>query len=171
MGSYCHDAHRLYVRHVNSSMDGLTMNKHKHADLIIEWAKGATIQMYVSSDTGYIDCPNPQWLEGVKYRVKPIEKWTPEYTLVASEYLGDNPSHSDYNDISADVRRYWKLIKFVEEFDLDEDNQHYEVFGDADGNYDIVASHDNYPSLGAVRMSKRCAEKLRKMLNKGEIEL
>ena len=71
MGSYCHDAHRLYVRHVNSSMDGLTMNKHKHAELIKQWADGATIQMLLSVDDGFADCANPQWLNGVVYRVKP----------------------------------------------------------------------------------------------------
>lgn len=152
-------------------MDGLTMNKHKHAELIKQWADGATIQMLLSDDDGFADCANPQWLNGVVYRVKPIEKWTPEYTLVASEYLGDIPKYSDYNDISADVRNYWKLIKFVEEFDLDENNRDYEVFGDFDGDYDTCVCGDNYPSLGVVRMSKQCADKLCKMLNSGEIEL
>ena len=170
MGSYCHDAHRLYIRHVNSSMDGLTMNKHKHAELIKQWADGATIQMLLSDDDGFADCANPQWLHGVVYRVKPIEKWTPEYTLVASEYLGDNPSHSDYNDISADVRNYWKLIKFVEEFDLDEDNQDYEVFKNFNESYKVIVC-DTYPSLGNIRMSEQCAKKLCEMLNAGEIEL
>ena len=171
MGTINHDVYWLRVRHVNSSMDGFTMNKHKHAELIKQWADGATIQMLLSDDDGFADCANPQWLNGVVYRVKPIEKWTPEYTLVASEYLGDNPSYSNYNDISANVRIYWKLIKFVEEFDLDEDNQHYEVFGDINGNYDMCACGDNYPSLGVVRMSKQCAKKLCEMLNSGEIEL
>ena len=170
MGSYCHDAHRLYVRHVNSSMDGLTMNKHKHAELIKQWADGATIQMLLSDDDGFADCANPQWLNGVVYRVKPIEKWTPEYTLVASEYLGNNPSYSDYNDISADVRNYWKLIKFIEEFDLDEGNQNYEVFKDFNGNYKVILC-DTYPSLGTMRMSEQCAEKLCDMLNNGEVKL
>lgn len=146
------------------------MNKHKHAELIKQWADGATIQMLLSVDDGFADCANPQWLNGVVYRVKPIEKWTPEYTLVASEYLGDNPSHSDYNDISADVRNYWKLIKFVEEFDLDEDNQNYEVFKDFNGNYKVILC-DTYPSLCTMRMSEQCAEKLCDMLNNGEVKL
>ena len=146
------------------------MNKHKHAELIKQWADGATIQMLLSVDDGFADCANPQWLNGVVYRVKPIEKWTPEYTLVASEYLGNLPKYSDYNDISADVRNYWKLIKFVEEFDLDEDNQHYEVFKDFNENYKVTLC-DTYPSLGTMRMSEQCAEKLCDMLNNGEIEL
>ena len=146
------------------------MSKHKHAELIKQWADGATIQMLLSVDDGFADCANPQWLNGVVYRVKPIEKWTPEYTLVASEYLGDTPSYSDYNDISADVRNNWKLIKFVEEFDLDEDNQNYEVFKDFNENYKVIVC-DTYPSLGTMRMSEQCAEKLCDMLNNGEIEL
>ena len=151
-------------------MDGLTMNQHKHAELIKQWADGATIQMLLSVDDGFADCANPQWLNGVVYRVKPIEKWSPEYTLVASEYLGNNPSYSDYNDISADVRNYWKLIKFIEEFDLDEDNQNHEVFKDFNGNYKVILC-DTYPSLFTMRMSEQCAEKLCDMLNNGEIEL
>ena len=146
------------------------MKQHKHAELIKQWADGATIQMLLSDNDTFADCANPKWLNGVVYRVKLIEKWTPEYTLVASEYLGDNPSHSDYNDISADVRRYWKLIKFVEEFDLDEDNQNYEVFHSFNENYKVITC-DTYPSLGTMRMSEQCAEKLCDMLNNGEIEL
>jgi hypothetical protein len=151
------------------------MNKpHKHAELIKQWAEGAEIQVRHKENCTlkeWFDASSPTWRSDAEYRVKPIEKWTPEYTLVASEYLGDNPSHSDYNDVSADVRNYWKLIKFVEEFDLDEDNQHYEVFKDYDGSYTAYRRSDYRPSLGVVRMSKQCAEKLCEMLNNGEIEL
>ena len=147
------------------------MEQHKHAMLIKAWADGTEIECYCRFTSKWFYQPSPIWAASLEYRVKPKVKWVPEYTLVASEYLGDNPSHSDYNDISADVRNHWKLIKFVEEFDLDENNQHYEVFGDINGNYDMVASHDNYPSLGVVRMSKQCAKKLCEMLNNGEVEL
>ena len=148
------------------------MNKpHKHAELIKAWADGAEIECHYKSLNKWYVVNDPAWSGDFEFRVKPKAKWTPEYTLVASEYLGNNPSHSDYNDISADVRNYWKLIKFVEEFDLDEDNQHYEVFWDMDGNYDTVLSNDSYPSLGVVRMSKGCADKLCEMLNNGEVEL
>ena len=144
------------------------MKPHKHAELIKQWADGAEIECHYKSLNKWYVVNDPAWCGDFEFRVKP--KWTPEYTLVASEYLGDNPSHSDYNDISADVRNYWKLIKFVEEFDLDEDNQHYEVFKDFNGNYKVIVC-DTYPSLGTMRMSEQCAEKLCDMLNSGEIEL
>ena len=146
------------------------MKPHEHAKEIKAWADGAEIECYCRFTGKWFYQPSPIWTTSFEYRVKPIEKWTPEYTLVASEYLGDNPSYSDYNDISADVRNYWKLIKFVEEFDLDEDNQNYEVFKDFNENYKVITC-DTYPSLGTMRMSEQCAEKLCDMLNNGEIEL
>jgi hypothetical protein len=63
------------------------------------------------------------------------------------------------------------IHQFVTEFETDWDNQHYEVFGGINGNYDMCACGDNYPSLGVVRMSKECGKKLCEMLNNGEIEL
>ena len=42
---------------------------HKHRDLIIEWAKGADIQ--VRGSNRWVDTPNPQWYEIHEYRVKP----------------------------------------------------------------------------------------------------
>ena len=148
------------------------MNKpHKHAELIKQWADGAQIERYFEATDKWVHHKTPAWSESSVYRVKPKVKWTPEYTLVASEYLNDNQSYSDYNDISADVRNYWKLIKFVEEFEQDWDNQRYEVLIRDKGNeYTAV---DRLPSrtLGTLRMSKECAEKLCKMLNNGEVEL
>lgn len=148
------------------------MNKpHKHAELIKQWADGAQIERYFEATDEWVHHKTPAWSESSVYRVKPKVKWTPEYTLVASEYLNDNQSYSDYNDISADVRNYWKLIKFVEEFETDWNNQRYEIFRGNDRNYNMDECGVSYPSLGAVRMSKQCAEKLCKMLNNGEIEL
>ena len=50
--------------------------KHKHADLIIAWANGAEIQIYVSKrdDWMWVDTCEPMWLESAKYRVKPEPK-------------------------------------------------------------------------------------------------
>ena len=146
------------------------MNKpHKHAELIKQWADGAEIEVHYKSLNKWYVVNDPAWSGDFEFRVKP--KWTPEYTLVASEYLNDNPSYSDYNDISADVRNYWKLIKFVEEFDLDEDNQNYEVLKSEIGYYRHRNCASEPLSVCTIRMSKECAEKLCKMLNNGEVEL
>lgn len=50
--------------------------RHKHADLIIEWANGAEIQIYVSKrgDWMWVDTCEPMWLESAKYRIKPEPK-------------------------------------------------------------------------------------------------
>ena len=146
------------------------MNKpHKHAELIKQWADGAQIERYFEATDEWVHHKTPAWSESSVYRVKPKVKWTPEYTLIASEYLNDNPSYPDYNDISADVRNYWKLIKFVEEFETDFDDQNFMIFKEDEGVYDYILN--SYESLGTIEMSSQCAEKLCDMLNNGEIEL
>lgn len=49
---------------------------HKHADLIIAWAKGAEIQ-YNYANAEWYDFPNnvPNWDINVQYRIKPEKKW------------------------------------------------------------------------------------------------
>ena len=48
--------------------------RHKHADLIIEWANGAQIQC-MRSDYTWIDALDPpSWLERTRYRIKPEPK-------------------------------------------------------------------------------------------------
>lgn len=47
---------------------------HKHHDLIIAWAKGATIQLYSNSQQKWVDYTNgtnPMWLDNFNYRIKP----------------------------------------------------------------------------------------------------
>lgn len=46
---------------------------HKHADLIIEWAKGANIQYWskISNSWKDINYPTPAWTTDAEYRVKP----------------------------------------------------------------------------------------------------
>lgn len=147
------------------------MNKeHKHYQLAKKWLEGTKIQKFHLMSEDFVDDPCPTWLECNEYREKPVKKWTPKYRLVVAE-IDDNSSNSSYKDVADDVKNYWKLTKFVEEFEQDWDKQDYEVFADVDGNYDIVASYDNYTLLGVVRMSEQCAEKLCEMLNNGEIEL
>ena len=54
--------------------------RHKHADLIIEWANGAKIQ-FESSDE-WRDDPYPTWFPENNYRIKPEPK--PDYVFYAS---------------------------------------------------------------------------------------
>lgn len=50
--------------------------KHIHHDVIIEWAKGATIQYYSTIQGKWFDTykNNPEWGVAAKYRVKPATK-------------------------------------------------------------------------------------------------
>lgn len=48
--------------------------RHKHADLIIEWANGAKIQYYDAIMCRWSDKENPKWYEEMKFRVKPEPK-------------------------------------------------------------------------------------------------
>lgn len=48
--------------------------RHKHADLIIEWANGAEIQYYDAIMCRWADNKNPKWDEETKFRVKPEPK-------------------------------------------------------------------------------------------------
>ena len=146
------------------------MKPHKHAELIKAWADGAEIEFYTEGK--WIKTETPKWDWGLTYRIKPKVKWTPEYTLSAYEYKKAHPKPAAVgNNLSDDVKNYWKLTKFVEEFETDWDNQNYEIFRGVDRNYNMDGCGVSYPSLGAVRMSKQCAEKLCKMLNSGEVEL
>ena len=45
--------------------------RHKHADLIIEWANGAQIQHYSAIMCRWADDKNPKWDEETKFRIKP----------------------------------------------------------------------------------------------------
>jgi hypothetical protein len=48
--------------------------RHEHADLIIAWANGEQIQIYVSERGEWVDICNPIWLKSAKFRVKPEPK-------------------------------------------------------------------------------------------------
>lgn len=47
------------------------MNKHKHHDLIVAWAAGATIEHYWGGDGTWNTVATPMWTEHEKYRIKP----------------------------------------------------------------------------------------------------
>ena len=145
------------------------MNKpHKHEKLIKQWAEGAEIEVYCKS-AGRWYRSRPDWDESLEYRVKPIEKWNPKCTLIVSE-CGGNSSGSIFSRVPDGIPNYWKLTKFVEEFETDWDNQRYEVLKDFDNIYTFL-SFACRPSLGTIRMSKGCADKLCSMFNSGEVEL
>lgn len=48
--------------------------KHKHADLIKQWADGAKIQYYSNMQAEWVDTYSPNWDESSEYRIKPEEK-------------------------------------------------------------------------------------------------
>lgn len=50
--------------------------RHKHADLIIAWANGATIQLSKgdSGTGGWVDVSDPSWSTACDYRIKPAPK-------------------------------------------------------------------------------------------------
>ena len=47
--------------------------KHKHANLIIEWANGAQVEFFDELDEVWCPATTPTWSENTKYRVKPRE--------------------------------------------------------------------------------------------------
>ena len=43
----------------------------KHADMIIEWANGAVVQLLHPLSGEWVDAPTPTWDEDSEYRIKP----------------------------------------------------------------------------------------------------
>lgn len=139
------------------------MNPHKHAELIKAWAEGAEIECYCRFTSRWFYKPNPNWSESLEYRIKPKPKW---------EKRQEVPLFYERYDcyIPQKIHDFDTIHQFVTEFETDWDNQTCEVFKDFNKNYKVILC-DTYPSLGVVRMSKVCAQKLCDMLNSGEIEL
>ena len=46
-------------------------NHHEHHDVIIEWAKGAKVQVSAKSSLSWFDVGQPTWNTSQRYRVKP----------------------------------------------------------------------------------------------------
>ena len=62
--------------------------RHKHADLIIEWANGAQIQYYDITMHRWENDANPKWREETNFRVKPEPKPDVEFRYtVNSRFL------------------------------------------------------------------------------------
>ena len=139
------------------------MNPHKHAELIKQWAEGAEIEVHYKSVDAWFSKSNPSWSESLEYRIKPKPKW---------EKRQEVPLFYERYDcyIPQEIHDFDTIHQFVTEFETDWDNQTCEVFKDFNKNYKVILC-DTYPSLGVVRMSKVCAEKLCKMLNNNEVEL
>lgn len=45
--------------------------RHKHADLIHQWAEGAEIQRLLPDGYWVNDTDTPEWLDDEEYRIKP----------------------------------------------------------------------------------------------------
>ena len=137
------------------------MKTHKHAELIIAWANGAEIECYCETIDEWEHHKTPVWSEMSIYRVKPKWEKRQEVPLFYERYDCYIPQK---------IHDFDTIHQFVTEFETDWDNQTCEVFKDFNKNYKVILC-DTYPSLGVVRMSKVCAQKLCDMLNSGEIEL
>jgi hypothetical protein len=61
--------------------------RHKHADLICAWAKGAQIEYFSDVMNNWRDvCSRVQWIDDVEYRIKPEPKPDVEALYYASIY-------------------------------------------------------------------------------------
>lgn len=77
------------------------MEKHKHAEVIKAWADGATIQMK-HDDNSWHDSPDPTWLNGCKYRIKP-ERVYPETRMTSGELSFVDDPHAGTNNYRRSV--------------------------------------------------------------------
>lgn len=74
------------------------MKPHKHKDLIIAWANGATVQTWVDHAGKWVDNFHPYWIESDEYRIKPepkqdvVQFWDMRKDGY-STYLGEPPKH------------------------------------------------------------------------------
>jgi len=52
--------------------------QHKHHDLIIAWAKGASIEWFDPERGRWVFVSRPVWDDDLQFRVKPTPEWMPE---------------------------------------------------------------------------------------------
>ena len=67
-----------------------TKQKHKHADLITEWAQGAEIEVYFVGQKKWGLCKKPEWNENSEYRIKK----NPDIVIYAN--IADEVRESDF---------------------------------------------------------------------------
>ena len=84
--------------------------KHKHAELIKQWADGAIIQWSFANSIEWSDVKNntPSWDDYLQYRVKPPEPKWPETTMTYEQmresyyvYGRDHYEHSSWHSDAA----------------------------------------------------------------------
>jgi len=66
--------------------------KHKHADLIIQWALGAEVQIKSPEIDTWYSCNTPYWESSYEYRIKPAPK--PDVVVYANMEESLDVSHS-----------------------------------------------------------------------------
>jgi hypothetical protein len=91
------------------------MMAHVHKDLIIAWANGASIQMFSTHLSKWIDIPAPFWNEAAKYRIKPIPKPDPVFYVTMGWKSGF--SGSSVLSYSTDGGRAYRNLKLT--FDVE----------------------------------------------------
>jgi hypothetical protein len=103
----------------------------------------------------------------MKFILKQMKKF-----ILGREASG-NYSKMSENFPHKDVETYFKIHEFVQEHETDWDKQDCEVYKKVfEEKYETLTQRGMYvKTLGTIRMSKQCAEKLCEMLNSGEIEL
>jgi hypothetical protein len=79
------------------------MTRHKHADLIIAWAKGAKIQFLQALPNDiWQEVDNPRWMESTQYRIKP----EPPKPLIRYSQAKHGESITGHSPVSA-----WMYLK------------------------------------------------------------
>ena len=75
--------------------------RHKHADLIIEWANGAQIELYHTDTEKWVDAPTPLWFD-CEYRAKPEPNRSDEMTDrdILIQYLLMKVRQEDWHGVS-----------------------------------------------------------------------
>ena len=69
--------------------------KHKHADLIIQWALGQPIEVDIYGDNVWRNSTNPSWNENYKYQVKQQQQQPkPDVVVYANMEESLDVSHS-----------------------------------------------------------------------------
>lgn len=145
------------------------MKPHKHAELIKAWAEGAEIEVYSESFGKWVLQEHPSWGLFLNYRVKAKK---PKRILVVKTFSPDTNLVRERSP-HKDIEKYFNLHELVQEHETDWYLQNCEIYKNIfEEKYETLRDRGRYvQTLGTIRMSKVCAEKLCGMLNRGEVEL
>ncbi len=87
------------------------MNKHKHHDLIVAWAKGAKIQALSNTKQDiWWDIDSPKWSETTIYRIKPEPK--PDVVLYGKAQVAKDIKYGEVLSVG-DVRYDYDNVQFT----------------------------------------------------------